>query len=77
MRAMERTDLHNEIPADDAVVEALLAPSESSFLDALLVLADEAANANGPDTTGRAFQAALARKIRDALAADHRGREAA
>ncbi|TYR30304.1 hypothetical protein FY036_20715 [Mesorhizobium microcysteis] len=74
---MERTDLPNPPARDDAVVEALLAPSESSFLDALLVLADEAANAEGPDTTGRAFQAALARKMRDALGADHRGQEAA
>lgn len=57
---------------NDALVEALVAPGEGSFVDALLALADEAAG-TGPAQSGQqvltnALQAALARKIRTALA---------
>ena len=70
---MERNDAH--IAGDsrnDAVIEVLLAPGRGSFVDALLALADEAANGNEPDGAQRAlhggFQAALARRMRAAIA---------
>ena len=53
---------------DDAVVEVLIAPRQGSFVDALLALADEAANNNEREPAFRAmsggFQAALARRMR-------------
>lgn len=57
---------------NDPLVEALVAPGEGSFVDALLALADEAAGAgtaeSGQQVLTNALQAALARKIRTALA---------
>ena len=59
----------------DALVEALVAPGQSSFIDALLALADEAGS-DGGDEIGRrvlnsGLQAALARKMRAII--DHDG----
>ena len=72
---MERTDHDTNPPRDDAVVEALLSPRESSFVDALLTLGDEAANGNGVALS--AFQAALARKMRATIEEDGAPRHAA
>lgn len=79
---MEPNDAHDTIePRGDAVVEALVAPGEGSFVDALLALADEAANGNEPGSGGLAlsggFQAALARKMRAVIASDNGARDAA
>lgn len=66
---------------NDAVVEALVAPGEGSFVDALLALADEAAGTGlaegGQQVLSNALQAALARKIRATLARENEGRDAA
>lgn len=69
---MERTEAHSTGNGrEDALVEALVAPG-GSFVDALLALADEAANGNEPDRVWRAmsggFQAALAHKMRVTIA---------
>jgi hypothetical protein len=57
---------------DDAVVEVLLAPRQGSFVDALLTLADEAANNDAKEPAYAAmsggFQAALARRMRGEMA---------
>lgn len=69
---MERNQANSAPEAKpDVVIDALLAPGEGSFVDALLALADEAANGNAPDKAQRAlnggFQAALARRMREAI----------
>ena len=69
---MEPNDLHlTKTACHDAVVEALLAPGESSFVDALLALADDVANNDRQDRASRAigngFQTALARRMRAAM----------
>lgn len=79
---MERTEAHStDETGEDALVEALVAPG-GSFVDALLALADEAANGNEPDSARRAmsggFQAALAHKMRVTIARqEHGSRDAA
>ncbi len=79
---MERNDLHFTIQSrDDAVVEALLAPGESSFVDALLALADDVANSDRQDRASRAigngFQTALAHRMREAMTQEGAARRAA
>jgi hypothetical protein len=69
---MESSEAHSAGNGrEDALVEALVAPG-GSFVDALLALADEAANGNEPDRVRRAmsggFQAALAHKMRATIA---------
>ncbi|MEO3384677.1 hypothetical protein [Mesorhizobium sp. CAU 1741] len=79
---MERDQPNTAIePRDDAIVEALLAPGEGSFVDALLTLADESARHDGPADARHAlsggFQAALARRMREVIAKDDASRDAA
>jgi hypothetical protein len=79
---MEPNDLHFKIQTrDDAVVEALLSPGDSSFVDALLMLADDVANTDGQDRASRAigngFQTALARRMRTVMAREGASRRAA
>jgi hypothetical protein len=78
---MEPIDQHlTKTARDDAVVEALLAPGESSFVDALLALADDVANTDVQDRASRAigngFQTALARRMRAAMAEEGAQRRA-
>lgn len=72
---MERTGHDTNQSRDDAVVEALLSPRESSFVDALLTLGDEAAKGDG--AAPGAFQAALARRMRATIERDGASRHAA
>ena len=79
---MERNQAHRAGESrPDAVIEALLTPGESSFVDALLALADEVANGNEPSQAQRAlnggFQAALARRMRETILQDGSTRDAA
>ena len=79
---MKQNESHNTpAPRDDAVVEALIAPGEGSFVDALLALGDEVANNNGAEPARRAlsggFQAALARRMREAIAQEGASKDAA
>lgn len=79
---MERTEPHSSNrDRDDAVVEVLLAPGQGSFVDALLALADDVANSNGPDQAGRAissgFQAAVAQRMRRSIRGEGGQRSAA
>ena len=79
--AMERNHAYRTDRRGDAVIEALLAPGEGSFVDALLALADEAAGGDEPHGAHRAlhggFQAALARRMRAAIGQETGARDAA
>lgn len=82
VRAMERNHAHGTGEGGrDAVIEALLAPAGGSFVDALLALADEAADGTRPDSGRQAlhggFQAALARRMRAAITRESGLRDAA
>lgn len=65
----------------DALVEALVAPGQGSFVDALLALADETGGDSPADDAQRvlsnALQAALARKMRAIISQDGASRDAA
>ena len=73
VRVMERDETYSR----DVVIEALLAPGKGSFVDALLALADEAADHDRPGAAQQAllggFQAALARRMRAAIAQENEG----
>lgn len=76
---MEHTEPHCPIHRrDNAVADALLAPGEGSFVDALLALADEAANGNGPQRAiSNGFQAALAQRMRRSIRGESERQSAA
>lgn len=78
--AMERDDTDRTDRRGDAVIEVLLTPGKGSFVDALLALADEAAD-DEADVARRAlhdgFQAALARRMRAAIGQEGGVRDAA
>lgn len=69
---MEHINTYRAQEPRDAVIEALLTPGQGSFVDALLALADEAAERERPDTAQQAllggFQAALAHRMRAVIA---------
>lgn len=78
---MESYDANRKLGRRDAVIEALLAPGDSSFVDALLALADDAANHKEPggaeDALIGGLQAALARRMRAVIKQDDTSRRAA
>lgn len=78
---MEKTPHHlPEGIERDALVEALLAPRENSFVDALLAFPDQGAAARAsqvPSAIHGGLQAALARKMRTVLESGRDQRRAA